>query len=121
MNLDEFVKEVLTKIVLGIREAQQSEGGAFIVPCGDGGHDYAKHSRVSSSARLKSTILDFDIALTVEYSSKTAGSGGLKVAGIGANMEGESSTKDTKISRIQFGIPILLPESQQKWHEIKEG
>ncbi|MBK8816675.1 MAG: hypothetical protein IPN42_14745 [Methylococcaceae bacterium] len=117
MNLDEFVKEVLTKIVAGIREAQANDGGAFIVPAGDGGHAYANHSRVSSNGKLKSTIVDFDIALTVEDSSKTSGGGGLKVAGIGANLEGESSSKDTKISRIQFGIPILLPESQKKWHE----
>ena len=121
MNLDEFVKEVLTKIISGIRDAQEAEGGAFVVPSGDGGHEYAKHSRVSSSARLKSTIVDFDIALTVEDSSKTAGGGGIKVAGIGASMEGESSSKDTKISRIQFGIPILLPESQRKWHEELKG
>jgi hypothetical protein len=65
---------------------------------------------------LKSTIVDFDIALTVEDSSKTTGGGGLKVAGIGANINGESSSKDTKVSRIQFSIPVLLPESQKQWH-----
>ena len=63
MNLDEFVKEVLSQIISGIRSAQEAEGGAFVVPSGDGGHDYAKHPRVSSSGRIKSTIVDFDIAL----------------------------------------------------------
>ena len=121
MNLDEFVKEVLIEIISGIRGAQDVKGGAFIVPSGDGGHKYAKHSRVSSSARLKSTIVDFDIALTAEDSSKTAGGGGLKVVGIGANIQGESSSKDTTVSRIQFAIPILLPESQRKWHEEIKG
>jgi len=121
MNLDEFVKEVLIEIISGIRGAQDVKGGAFIVPSGDGGHEYAKHSRVSSSARLKSTIVDFDIALTAEDSSKTAGGGGLKVVGIGANIQGESSSKDTTVSRIQFAIPILLPESQRKWHEEIKG
>lgn len=121
MKLDEFVKEVLTEIVSGIRSAQESEGGAFIAPSGDGGHEYANHPRVSSSARLKSTIVDFDIALTVEESSKSSGSGGVKVVGIGANMQGESSSKDTKVSRIQFAIPILLPESQRQWHEELKG
>lgn len=85
MNLAEFVKEALIEIVSDIRSAQEAEGGAFIVPGGDGGHDYAKHPRVSSSARLKTTIVDFDIALTVEDSSKGGGSGSLKVFGIGAN------------------------------------
>ncbi|MFC7513574.1 hypothetical protein ACFQUU_01005 [Herbaspirillum sp. GCM10030257] len=115
MKLDEFIKEVLSEIVSGIRSAQEVDGGAFIVPGGDGGHQYANHPRVSSSARLKSTIVDFDIALTVEESSKSSGSGGVKVVGIGANIQGESTLKDTKVSRIQFAIPILLPESQKDW------
>jgi hypothetical protein len=117
MNLDEFIKEVLTQVISGIRNAQQVEGGAFIVPSGDGGHDYATHPRVSSSARLKSTIIDFDIALTAEDSSKVAGGGGLKVLGIGANVQGDKSSKDTTVSRIQFAIPVLLPESPRPWHE----
>ena len=123
MDLDEFVKEVLTKIVSGIRKAQEEEGaGAFIVPDGDGGHEYAKHSRVASNARLKSTIVDFDIALTVEESGKTTGGGSLKVASIlGANVAGETASKDTKISRIQFGVPVLLPESQKQWHKELQG
>ncbi|HET9822255.1 MAG TPA: hypothetical protein VFQ16_10565, partial [Burkholderiaceae bacterium] len=83
MKLEEFIKEVLTEIVSGIRSAQEARGGAFIVPASDGGHDYAKHPRVSSSARIKSTIVDFDIALTVEEASKGTGGGGIKVLGIG--------------------------------------
>ena len=119
MNLDEFIKEVLTQVVSGIRSAQAAEGGAFIVPSGDGGHDYATHPRVSSSARLKSTIVDFDIALTVEDSNKGSGGGGLKVFGIRANVQGELSSKDTTVSRIQFAVPVLLPASPREWH--KEG
>ncbi|HLF96453.1 MAG TPA: hypothetical protein VI457_04860 [Methylococcaceae bacterium] len=121
MNLNEFVKEVLTEIVSGIRAAQEVEGGAFIVPGGDGGHEYAKHPRVSSSARIKSTIVDFDIALTVEDSTKGSGGGGLKVFGIGANVQGEAASKDTTVSRIQFAVPILLPESQRQWHKEFAG
>ena len=117
MNLDEFVKEVLSQIISGIRGAQEVEGGAFVVPKGDGGHDYAIHPRVSSSARIKSTIVDFDIALTVEDTSKGSGGGGLKVFGIGANVQGELSSKDTTVSRIQFAVPILLPASEREWHK----
>jgi hypothetical protein len=122
MDLDNFIKEVLTNIVSGIRGAQEEDGvGPFVVPGGDGGHSYAEHPRFSNSARLKSTIVDFDIALTVEESGKTAGGGGLKVAGIGASINGESSSKDTKVSRIQFSIPVLLPESQKQWHLELQG
>jgi hypothetical protein len=118
MELDEFIKSVLVKVLSGIRQAQDEENvGAFVVPGGDGGHEYPKNARVSSSARLKSTIIDFDVAITVESSDKASGGGGLKIAGIGADIKGESSTKDTKVSRIQFGVPILLPENQRSWHE----
>jgi len=113
MNLDEFVKEVLSQIVSGIRHAQSVEGGAYIVPASDGGHEYAKHSRVSSNARYKSTIVDFDIALTVEDSSKGVGGGSLKVFSFGAKAEGEVTSKDTTVSRIQFAIPIMLPTSER--------
>jgi hypothetical protein len=121
MELNEFVQEVLTQIITGIRGAQAASGGAYVVPGGDGGHDYARHPRVSSSGRLKSTIVDFDIALTVEESGKAGGSGGLKVFGMGANIEGEKASRDSTVSRIQFAVPILLPESQRKWHEEFQG
>jgi hypothetical protein len=121
MELKEFVKTVLSQIVSGIREAQGIDGvGAFIVPSQIGGHDYASHPRVSIKARLTSTIVDFDIAVTVEESTSKSGGGGLKVAGIGAALEGESLSKDTRVSRIQFAVPILLPESQKQWHSELE-
>ncbi|MGZ8240181.1 MAG: hypothetical protein ACXWTK_01545 [Methylobacter sp.] len=123
MELDEFVKTALSKILSGIRQAQEIEGvGAFIVPSKIGGHDYASHSRVSIKAHLSSTIVDFDIAVTVEENCAASGSGGLKIAGIGAKLEGQTSSKDTRISRIQFAVPILLPESQKQWHlELQES
>lgn len=121
MKLDEFVKEVLSQIISGVRQAQALEGGAYVVPDGDGGHDYANHPRVSSSARIKSTIVDFDIALTVEDSNKGGGGGGLKVFGFSANAQGEISSKDTTVSRVQFAVPLLLPSSEREWHtEFKD-
>ena len=118
MELDEFVTMVLKSIVTAIRDAQAIEGvGAFVVPSRIGGHSYAKHPRVSVEARLSSTIIDFDIAVTAEDSTSTSGGGGLKVAGIGASLDGESSSSDKRVSRIQFAVPILLPESQQVWSE----
>jgi hypothetical protein len=121
MKLSEFVTEVLTEVISGVRAAQNQDGGAFVVPSGDGGHDYAKHTRFYSGGRLKSTIVDFDIALTVEESSKGSGSGGLKVFGIGASAQGELASKDTTVSRVQFAIPLLLPPSQRSWDQEAKG
>lgn len=122
MNLDEFVKTALVNILSGVRAAQDTDGiGAFIVPSGIGGHAYANHPRVLNAARLTSTIVDFDIAGTVEEGSSVAGGGGLKIAVIGAKLEGHTSSKDTSVSRIQFAIPMLLPESPKQWHEELQG
>ncbi len=117
MELDEFVTTILSKVITGIRDAQKIDGvGPFVVPSMIGGHDYAKHARVSIKADLSSTIIDFDIAVTAEDSTSTSGKGGLKVAGIGASLDGKSSSKDTRVSRVQFAVPILLPDSPKEWH-----
>ncbi len=94
MELDKFVTSVLSDIVKGIQNAQaRGDIGKYVAPSGIGGHDYAKHNRVSSGGRLSSTIVDFDIAVTVEESSNVSGSGGIKVAGIGASIDGDSLSK----------------------------
>ena len=122
MKLSEFIQEVLTEVVAGVREAQSKDGGSFIVAGGDGGHKYAAHPRFGVSGRLKSTIVDFDIALTVEESSKGGGGGSLKVFGVGAaSVQGELASRDTTVSRIQFAIPVLLPEAQREWHKELQG
>jgi hypothetical protein len=122
MELDKFVASVLTEIISGIRDAQTVAGvGPFIVPGGIGGHDYAAHPRVSIKARLSSTIVDFDVAVTAEESGATTGVGGVNVLGIGANLEGTSTSKDVIVSRIQFGVPIMLPENQADWYKELTG
>jgi hypothetical protein len=116
MQLREFIKTVLTEIVDGIRDAQDKNGGAFVVAAGDGGHKYAEHPRFSGSARLKSTIVDFDVAVTAEDTDKLEGGAGIKVLSIQFGGKGETSIKDMTVSRIQFAIPLLLPESKREWH-----
>lgn len=117
MQLREFIKTVMTEIVDGVRDAQDQNGGAFLVPAGDGGHKYADHPRFAASARLKSTIVDFDVAITAEDADKVEGGAGIKVLAIQFGAIGESSSKDTTVSRIQFAVPLLLPESKREWHK----
>jgi hypothetical protein len=117
MQLREFIKEVLSQIVDGVRDAQEQNGGAFVVPAGDGGHKYAEHPRFAASARLKSTIVDFDVAITAEESDKAEGGAGVKVLSIQFGAKGEVSSKDTTVSRVQFAVPLLLPESKREWHK----
>lgn len=121
MQLREFIKETLTQIVGGVRDAQEQNGGAFVVPAGDGGHKYADHPRFAANARLKSTVVDFDIAVTAEDSDKVEGGGGIRVLSVQFGAKGEVSTKDTTVSRVQFAVPLLLPESKREWHKEDRG
>jgi hypothetical protein len=117
MELKDFVRSVLVDILSGIREAQNTEGvGGFVVPQGIGGHDYPKDRGVTNEALITSTIVQFDIAVTAEDSERTSGEGGLRVAVLRAGVEGESTSRDVRVSRVQFSIPILLPETQRQWH-----
>lgn len=117
MQLREFIKEALTQIVDGVRDSQEPNGGAYVVPAGDGGHKYAAHPRFAASARLKSTIVDFDVAITAEDSDKIEGGGGIRVLSIQFGAKGEAASKDITVSRIQFAVPLLLPESPREWHK----
>ncbi|MEI2679098.1 MAG: hypothetical protein V9G29_15340 [Burkholderiaceae bacterium] len=117
MQLREFVKEVLTQIVDGVRDAQEPNGGAFVVPAGDGGHKYAEHPRFASSARIKSSIVDFDVAITAEDSDKAGAKAGVKVFSVQFGVDGEMTSKNSTVSRVQFAVPLLLPESKREWHK----
>lgn len=121
MQLREFVKEVLTQIVEGVRDAQEPSGGAFVVPAGDGGHKYSEHPRFSSSALLKSTIVDFDVAITAEESDKAGAKAGVKVFSVQFGVDGEMASKNATVSRVQFAIPLLLPVSKRDWHKEARG
>lgn len=122
MELKDFVRSVLANVIMGVREAQEMEGvGGFVVPAGIGGHDYPNHSRLHNQALITSTIVDFDIAVTAEDTEATSGRAGLKVAVFGAGVLGESASKDVQVSRIQFAVPILLPESKRQWHVEAQG
>lgn len=118
MQLSQFVQEVLTEIVAGVRAAQAAEGGAFVSAKEDGMHKYAaNHARFNSSARLKSTIVDFDIALTIESNTKAGGKGALKVFELGVEGGGEKASRDSTVSRIQFAVPLLLPVNTESWYQ----
>lgn len=110
MNLKEFTKTVLTEVITGIQEAQKDEGiGNCIAPTKIGGHDFAKNARVASNSRIVSTIIDFDVAITVENNAEASGGANLSVAGFGLKANGGTSSKDTTVSRVQFAIPIRFP------------
>ena len=99
MDLEDFIKTSLKSIYLGVtgsnkeifgEELGKSESSVFVIMHGD-----------------KESIVEFDIAVTAEASSKKEGKAGLKihVAELGGGVN--SSQSEQKVSRIKFRVKAL--------------
>src|SRR5215813_10477735 len=96
MDLREFVHGALKDVVLGIQDAQREEGiGGYIAPKSIGGHEFPKDSGVSFRARIVSTVMKFDVAVTAERGKKGGGTAGVRIAVVEAKLGGEGQSKDT--------------------------
>mgnify|MGYP001131451635 CR=1 FL=1 len=117
MDLREFVSMTLQDIVKGIQEAQKVEGvGGCIAPSGIGGHNFSSSSDISHNGRIVSTVVRFDVALTVEKSETSGGKGGVSIAVLSAGLGAQVSSKNSAASRIQFAVPVVLPTNKRSWH-----
>jgi hypothetical protein len=94
MDLQTFVRESLTQIMAGIREAQAKEGhqGRFINPRTDKGG-------------WKIRDVEFDIAITAAKKTQ----GGIKVVAALVGGEGERAVEDSSVSHVKFSVPVVFP------------
>ena len=93
MGLEEFVQEALFEVVNGVHKAAEKVR-----------MEHAKGLRGALNTFLKSTSVDFDVAVTV--SKDTGGSLKLSVPGIGvgANMSGNIQSEN----RVKFSVPVTF-------------
>lgn len=101
MNLQDFIKETLVEIMQGVRDAQQEIGA------NTSGEPATVTGTIVGSNVLQQ--VDFDVAVTT--TSESGGGAKVSVLGIGAGMDGKSSTE--AVSRIKFSVPIKLPRGRQ--------
>lgn len=102
MELREFVKEALTEILSGVRDAQdelnQQQGPRGVInPTWNDQEDLAEHVQV----------VKFDVAVTASDQATKGGKAGIKVWAIEAGGKVEEQTQNKTMSRISFTIPIL--------------
>ena len=100
MELREFVKESLTQIIDGVRDAQQHAAGQG-----------ARVNPPPAQDNLPKTIepVDFDIAvITSERQGGQVGVG-IFVGGIGIGGREQNEISDNVTSRIQFSVQVELP------------
>lgn len=104
MELKEFIAATLGEIQEGVHMAikQTIESGinGAINPSWGGTKD------INSSLIQE---VKFDIAVTVADEKKAGVNGGIKVVGLSIGGEGSTETTTSRVSRIQFSIPIVPP------------
>lgn len=108
MNIHEFVAQTLENIVTAVTEAKKAHPHAIAqkVMSGDAGGATILRS---SGGMFPTTLVEFDIAVTVESDSKIEGHvKGPIITVIGAGVEGGHSRKNASISRIKFTVPVTF-------------
>lgn len=104
MELREFVKESLTEILGGIREAQDAIASlqgrhGVINPTWNDMADLADHVQV----------VKFDVAVAASDQSTKGGKGGIKVMSFELGAKVENQEQNRTVSRVSFSVPIVPP------------
>jgi hypothetical protein len=121
MEVREFVRDVLVDVIKGIKEAQREAGvGGYVAPADVGDHRFPQDAGVYNEARIVSTVVKFDMAVTAETSKQGGGGAKVRITVVGAEIGGKLAAKDTQVSRIQFSVPILMPKNPRKWANENE-
>ena len=115
MELKTFIKETLTQIVEGVKEAQdetkETEGlinPRSDNPIGEEGKFGNSHRNYPSGKRPIEGV-EFDVKLIVTESADKKEGIGVSVVGIKLGSEGEKSTEASSSSSVKFVVPIVLP------------
>ncbi len=99
MDLETFIAETLRQIVKGVETAQQ--------------HSDCKKATINYTSGT--TMIDFDVAVTVSEGSNKQGKGNIGVASVfGIGGQANSTTANTSVSRIKFQLSVILPEPERR-------
>jgi hypothetical protein len=113
VDLQQFVRETLTEIVLGVNAAQdQAEveaSGARINPAGIGVGAMPDGYLGNLSSGQAVFVVDFDLAVTVSGTGQEEGGAKVQVLGpFTAKLSGTKKSPRGSTNRIKFKVPIAL-------------
>lgn len=100
MELEDFVRETIVRICLGVTQAQDDASGGTVNPAP------ADHTKATVDGTSMEYI-SFDLAVTAEKTKK--GKGKISVAGFGG-VGADVESKSIAVSRIQFRVPVQFAE-----------
>jgi hypothetical protein len=119
MNLQEFVRETLRQIIVGVKDAQEvcAESGGDINPQGlRFMPDQVGERRWDTRTDIFAEAVEFDVAVTVDTSSSAKGGIGIVVGAVSVGSVKDSEFKNGSISRIRFRVPVILPSGGRLRH-----
>ncbi|EHR0229303.1 hypothetical protein KS670_004927 [Vibrio parahaemolyticus] len=114
MNLEEFISQSLSQIAKGIEKANEElkDSQALVSP--KGVVDITKDNRYGNikveDSWLKVHEISFDVGVTVVEGSESGGKLGVSVGGFSIGANGKENQANTSASRIQFSVPMVLPQ-----------
>lgn len=117
MGLKEFISQTLVQIAEGIQDANQQleKMDAAINPHffhlkPPGSPAYGEIDKDCSYQRVVQ-LIEFDVAVSTEKIEGAQATLGIIIASIGTKGGASTEKSNSSVSRIQFGIPMVLPTS----------
>jgi hypothetical protein len=120
VDLQSFIRETLVQIARGIEEASDElkGSGALINPENvananqQGSVVYGQIvPKSQSTMRRHVQSVTFDVAIAASEGTGTKGGIGVVVGAIALGSQGQSSATASSTSRVQFSVPVALPET----------
>jgi hypothetical protein len=115
MTVKEFVEDTLVQIVEGVQAAQNriDKTGAAINRIGMTlQFAQLQGRRYDPKTGEIEELVQFDIALTNESGTGTKGGVGVFLGTVNLGTQGQSTNKDSSVSRVQFSVPIVYPRTK---------
>lgn len=124
MDLREFIKQTLTEIAAGVKDAQESvrASGGYANPA----HD--RRLRDSNEAHFGSLedgqhvfLVDFDVAVCATDGEQAEAGAKVQIASIvNVGTQGGFEKSSSVTSRITFKVPLALPTDEVSTEELKK-
>jgi hypothetical protein len=122
MQLSDFISETLVQITNGIETANKQLAGstARVNPAHTLPHDEKYSTAFYGTIQSQNPpypvvhLIRFDVAVYASEGAEKKGGIGLMVGAIGIGGQAKSEAAASTTSRIQFGIPMLLPTSKSQ-------
>lgn len=112
MNIKDFVNEVISQTIDGVKEAQSKYCSKFIIVPPVICPELASHQSnacVTHGTLRQTTEINFDMTLCVNETSQNEGGGGIAIQVFSVGAKTASGTQTGITQHISFTVPVALP------------